>query len=116
MRCIADKKGSEIVCLNLKKVKNNLCDFFVICEGNSSVQVSAIAKSVEEGVYKEIGEKAYHAEGYGNAEWILLDFVDVIVHIFQPDVRSFYNLEGLWADAESEEIENGLRVLKVKSS
>jgi ribosome-associated protein len=102
---MADKKGKNIVCLNMEKVSNNLCDFFIICEGTSSKQVDTIAKSVEEGVYKMTGQHAYHAEGYDNAEWILLDFVDVVVHVFQPEVRSFYNLEGLWGDAEKLKIE-----------
>lgn len=101
---IADKKGKNIVCLNMEKLPNSLCDFFIICEGTSSVQVHAIAKAVEEGVHKLTGEHAYHREGYENAEWILQDYIDVVVHIFQPQVRSFYNLEELWGDAELEEV------------
>lgn len=104
IRSMADKKGRNIVCLNMGKVSNNICDFFVICEGTSSIQVNAIAKAVEEEVYKLTGQHAYHSEGYENAEWILQDYVDVVVHIFQPQVRSFYNLEGLWGDAELEEV------------
>ena len=104
VRSMADKNGKNIVCLIMGKVRNSICDFFVICEGTSSVQVTAIARAVEEEVYKLTGQNAYHREGYENAEWILQDYVDVVVHIFQPDVRSFYNLEGLWADAELEEI------------
>jgi ribosome-associated protein len=101
---MADKNGRNIACLNMEKVKNSICDFFVICEGTSSVQVNAIAEAVEEEVFKLTGQNAYHSEGYTNAEWILQDYVDVVVHVFQPDVRSFYNLEGLWADAELEEV------------
>ena len=104
VRSMADKKAKNIVCLNMEKVRNNICDFFVICEGTSSVQVNAIAEAVEEEVYKLTGQYAYHSEGHKNAEWILQDYVDVVVHIFQPDVRSFYNLEKLWGDAELEEI------------
>jgi ribosome-associated protein len=104
IRGMAEKKGKNIVCLNMGKVKNNICDFFVICEGTSSVQVNAIAEAVEEEVYKLTGQYAYHSEGHENAEWILQDYVDVVVHIFQPDVREFYNLEGLWGDAELEEV------------
>ena len=104
IRGIADKKGKNIVCLNMSKVSGSLCDYFVICEGDSSIQVDTIARSVEEAVFKATGDEVYHHEGYENAEWILLDYVDVIVHIFQPQVRSFYNLEALWADAENEEI------------
>ena len=104
IRSMADKKGTTIVCLNMAKVSNNICDYFVICEGTSSVQVKTIAEAVEEEVYKLTGQYAYHREGYENAEWILQDYVDVIVHIFQPRARSFYNLEGLWGDAEIEEV------------
>jgi len=104
VRSMADAKAKNIVCLNMEKISNNICDFFVICEGTSSVQVSAIAKAVEEAVYKLTGKYAYHSEGHTNAEWILQDYVDVVVHIFQPDIRGFYNLEGLWGDAEQEEI------------
>lgn len=101
---IADKKGKNIVCLNMIKVSGSICDYFVICEGDSSIQVNTIARSVEETVLKTKGEQVYHHEGYKNGEWILLDYVDVVVHIFQPSYRKFYNLEGLWADAQSEEI------------
>lgn len=104
IRSMADKKGKNIVCLNMAKVSNNICDFFVICEGTSSVQVKTIADAVEEGVYQLTGEHAYHSEGQENAEWILQDYADVVVHIFQPDTRNFYNLEGLWGDAELEEV------------
>lgn len=101
---IAGKKGKNIVCLNMGKISNNICDYFIICEGNSTVQVKTIAKAVAEEVFKETGEHVYHSEGSENAEWILMDYVDLVVHIFQPVARSFYNLEGLWADAEQEEV------------
>lgn len=104
IRGITDKKGKNLVCLNMTKVSGTVCDYFVICEGDSSVQVDAIARSVEEEVEKTTGEKVYHSEGYENSEWVLLDYVDIVVHIFQPQVRSFYNLEALWDDAEHEEI------------
>jgi ribosome-associated protein len=104
IRSMADKKGKNIVCLNMEKVSNNICDFFVICEGTSSVQVNAIAEAVEKEVYNLTEEYACHSEGKENAEWILQDYIDVVVHIFQPDTRSFYNLEGLWGDAEMEEV------------
>ncbi len=104
VRSMADTKAKNIVCMNMEKISNNICDFFVICEGTSSVQVRAIAEAVEEAVYKLTGEYAYHSEGHTNAEWILQDYVDVVVHIFQPDIRSFYNLDGLWGDAELEEV------------
>jgi ribosome-associated protein len=106
LRSIADKKGKNVVCLNMTGITGSICDYFVICEGDSSVQVATIAKAVEKGIEEATGERAYHKEGYENAEWILLDYVDIVVHVFQPNVRVFYNLESLWADAESEDIAN----------
>lgn len=97
---ILEKKGKNIVCLDLKNVRSAVCDYFVICEGDSTTQVDAIAKSVEFEVKKALGESPYHAEGYENAEWILIDYVNVVVHVFQKQIREFYNLEALWADAE----------------
>jgi|SRR5581483_11035338 len=101
---IADKKGKNIVCLNMSKIPEAISDYFIICEGDSSIQVDTIARSVEETVFNLTGEEAFHREGYENSEWILLDYVDIVVHVFQPHIRGFYNLENLWADAESEEI------------
>lgn len=101
---IEEKKGSEIVCINLKKIPNSACDYFLICEGNSRTQVQAIAGSVEEMVKQNTGSRPWHVEGLQNAEWVLMDYVDVAVHIFQPEARSHYNLENMWADAEVKEI------------
>jgi len=110
---IEEKKGGEIVCINLKKISNNACDYFVICEGNSRTQVQAIAESVEEFVEKNTGSRPWHIEGLQNAEWVLMDYVDVAVHIFLPEARSHYNLENMWADAEIKESkENGSHPVK----
>lgn len=97
---IEEKKGENIISLNLSKINSSVCNYFVICEANSNIQVDAIAQSVEETVRKNTGQKPYHSEGYENAEWILIDYVDVVVHVFQRSVRGFYRLEDLWADAE----------------
>lgn len=113
---IEEKKGNEIVCINLKKIPNNVCDYFIICEGNSRTQVQSIAGSVEELVEKNTGSRPWHVEGLENAEWVLMDYVDVAVHIFQPEARSHYNLESMWADAEIKEIKlNGSPVKKKRS-
>lgn len=98
---IEEKKGEKVVCINLKKIPNHACDYFVICEGNSRTQVQAIAGSVEEFVENNTGRRPWHVEGLENGEWVLLDYVDVAVHVFQPEVRLFYNLESMWADAET---------------
>lgn len=100
---ILKKKGVNVVALNLTKLANAVCSYFIICHGTSKTQVGAIADSVLDEVTKAKGGKPWHKEGFENAEWILLDYVDVVVHIFTEDTRSFYNLESLWADAEIQE-------------
>src|SRR3972149_515842 len=97
---IEEKKGNEISCLNLKKISNSPCDYFVMCEGTSRTHVQAIAGSVEEYIKKETGIHPWHVEGLKNAEWVLMDYVDVVVHVFQPQVRQHFGLEDMWADAE----------------
>jgi ribosome-associated protein len=96
-----ERKAEQIVKLNLQKIPNTITDFFVICHGNSRAQVEAIAESVEMEVKKAVGYNPWHKEGFENAEWILLDYFDVVVHIFQGEARNYYKLEKLWADAES---------------
>ena len=106
---IQNKKGSDIVTVDLTVLENSFCQFFVICHGNSNIQVSAIAESVEERVREDLQEKVWHREGLENVQWVLLDYGDVVVHIFQKEFRDFYNLEELWADANIKRIEeNGL--------
>ncbi len=97
---IQEKKGKEIVLLDLRKIENAICDYFIICHGDSSTQVSAIANSVDKEVKKDTGEDPWHSEGYENSEWVLIDYVDVVVHVFQKQIRDFYKLEKLWGDAE----------------
>jgi ribosome-associated protein len=99
-----EKKAKNICILNLKAIENSICDFFVICDAQSTTQVDAIADSVEYTVEKFIEERINHKEGFENASWILLDYVDVVVHVFQSESRDFYNLEEFWEDAEKTEI------------
>jgi ribosome-associated protein len=106
---IQNKKGNDIVTVDLTVLENSFCQFFVICHGNSNIQVSAIAESVEERVREDLREKVWHREGLENAQWVLLDYGDIVVHIFQKEFRDFYNLEELWADANIAYVEeNGL--------
>jgi ribosome-associated protein len=93
-------KGKEITIIDLNSIHYTECGFFIICHGNSSTQVGSIAQSVEENVKEETGENAWHTEGYRNATWVLLDYGEIVVHVFHEQARSFYNLEGLWADAQ----------------
>ncbi|MFA9388837.1 MAG: ribosome silencing factor [Prolixibacteraceae bacterium] len=94
------RKGEKIIDLDLTKLGHVECDHFIICHGNSNTQVDAIARSVEETVKEMTGENAIHTDGYRNSEWILLDYSDIMVHIFQKDLRGHYDLESLWADAK----------------
>ena len=101
---IQDKKGEDIVVLDLRKIKSAVCSFFVVCHGNSDRQVEALADSVKQMVRKKVNDSPIGSEGTSNAEWVLLDYFDVIVHIFKKETRDFYQLEELWADAEIKEI------------
>ncbi len=102
---IFKKKGKEVVVLNLESIENSICKRFIIAHGDSNTQVSAIADSVKETVREGNAEKPLNTDGAGLANWILLDYSDVLVHIFQESVRRLYNLEELWADAKLERIE-----------
>ena len=101
---IDDVKGEEIQLLDLREIENTICDYFIICSGNSNTQVNAISNSVQKIVSKEVKDKPWHIEGQGNAEWVLMDYVNVVVHIFQKQVRDFYDIESLWGDAKITEI------------
>jgi ribosome-associated protein len=99
-----EKLGSDIVKLNLSGIPNSITDYFVICHGSSRSQVDALADSVQSEVKKAVGAFPKHKEGFENCEWVLLDYFDVVVHIFQAEARDFYQLEKLWADAPREEV------------
>jgi ribosome-associated protein len=104
IEAIKEKKGQEIVVINLKELKQSIADYFIICHGSSNTQVETIADFIERQTRTEIRERPLHVEGTTNAQWVLLDYSDVIVHIFQESYRRFYNLEDLWADAHKEVI------------
>lgn len=106
IKAIQNKKGYDITLIDLQKIDNAVCDYFVICHGTSDRQVEAIADSVEGEVKKNTKQGPIHIEGYDNAEWIVLDYFDIIVHIFLEEKRYFYQLERLWGDATITEIEN----------
>jgi ribosome-associated protein len=100
-----EKKGQNIAVLDLRDVKNAIADYFIICSGTSDTQVNAIADSVLEEVEKQSGQDPWHKEGFQNREWILLDYLDVVCHIFQKEKRTFYDLEEFWGDAKIKYIE-----------
>ena len=103
---IEDVKGENITILDLRDIENTVCDYFIICDGNSNTQVSAISGAIQKKVSKALKDKPWHVEGENNAEWILLDYVNIVVHVFQKPVRAFYNIEGLWGDAKITNIQN----------
>ena len=97
---IRERKGFDIAVLDLRNVKNAVADYFIICSGGSDVQVKAIADSVVNQLKEDLEERPYHVEGAKIGEWVLVDYVDVVVHVFQKAPRAFYDLESLWGDAE----------------
>ena len=105
---IEEKKGQNIQIFDLRKTGNAVSDFFVICNADSGTQVDAIAYSVEHEVKIATGESPWKSEGFENREWILIDYVNVVVHVFQTPVREFYRLERLWADAQVTEISTSI--------
>jgi ribosome-associated protein len=103
IKAIQDKKGENIVSLDLRKIPEAVADFFIICEATSQPQVRAIADEVEDEVRRQCGESPYHHEGKDKLQWVLIDFVNVVVHVMLPDSRKFYKLEDMWSDAALEE-------------
>ena len=97
-----EKKAAEIAVIDLRKLSNAVADFFIICSASSDPQLDAIARSVEDEVHKITGQWPWQSEGRTNREWVLLDYVDVVVHVFLRDKRTFYALEELWGDAPIE--------------
>lgn len=102
---IEDVKGQHINILDLRELENTVCDYFIICEGTSNTQVSAIVNSIQKKVSKAIKDNPWHIEGIENAEWVLMDYVNVVVHVFQKHIREYYDIESLWGDAKMTEIE-----------
>jgi ribosome-associated protein len=101
---ILEVKGKHPVILDLRKVDNASADYFVVCHGTSTTQVSAIARSVEKETEEKLNESPWHIEGSRNAQWILMDYVNVVVHVFDETSRAYYDIEDLWADAQITEI------------
>jgi ribosome-associated protein len=103
VKAIQEKKGEKIVSLDLRKIPEAISDYFIICEATSTTQIKAIADFVEETVKKQTGELPYHHEGYETMHWILIDYINIVVHVMQPDARKFYKLEEMWSDAVLQE-------------
>ncbi len=105
IEAIKEHKGKDVVSINLKEIESAVCDFFIICHGTSNTHISSIADNVRKDISKLLKEKPGHIEGESNNEWVLMDYFDVVVHIFNKEKRDFYKLENLWADAQIKHIE-----------
>lgn len=103
---IEEVKGDNIKILDLRTIDNTVCDYFVICDGTSNTQVNAIVGSIQKIVSKELKDKPWHVEGAENGEWVLMDYVNIVVHVFQKHIREYYNIENLWGDAKITTIES----------
>ncbi len=101
INAIEEKKGEEIISLDLKKIPEAVADIFIVCQANSTTQVKAIGDFIEKEIIMQFNEAPYRKEGYQTAQWILIDYVDVVIHIMQPETRKFYNLEEMWNDANT---------------
>ena len=101
IRGIENVKGEDIQKMDLREIENTPCEFFVICSANSNTQVTAVVNSIQKTVSKALQEKPFHTEGLEVAEWVLIDYVNIVVHVFQKQTREFYNIEELWGDAKS---------------
>lgn len=97
---IEEVKGQQIDILDLRDIENTVCDYFIICNGTSNTQVAAIVNSVQKIVSKGLQEKPWHVEGIENQEWVLMDYINVVVHVFQKHIREYYDIESLWGDAK----------------
>ncbi len=105
---IEEVKGHDINILDLREIENTVCDYFIICNGTSNTHVNAIVGSIQKTVSKAIKDKPWHVEGEDNAEWVLMDYVNVVVHVFQKQIREYYDIEGLWGDAKFTTIESSI--------
>ena len=103
LAAIQEKKGQNIISLDLRKINEAVADFFIICEAGSMPQIRAIAENLEHKVKEKCGEAPYHHEGYQNLQWVLIDYVNVVVHVMLPEIRKFYRLEEMWSDAAAED-------------
>lgn len=103
---LTDNKARQVTIMNLDGIEAAVCKYFVVCHGTSRTHVASLAQNVATQLNQNLGERPWKKEGVANGEWVLLDYSDVVVHVFQESTRAFYNIEGLWADAKIEVIED----------
>ena len=97
---IEEVKGEEVILIDMKKIDNSPCDYFIICDGSSNTQVNAIVSKIKKNVSKLLSEKPLNIEGLENCKWVLIDYINIVVHVFQKEIRNYYNIESLWGDAK----------------
>ena len=100
IKSIEEVKGEEVVLIDMKKIDNSPCDYFIVCDGSSNTQVNAIVSKIKKNVSKLLSEKPLNIEGLENCKWVLIDYIDIVVHVFQKEIRQYYNIEKLWGDAK----------------
>ena len=110
LESINNIKGEDIVVLDLQEIETAVTDYFIVCSANSNTQVAAIAGAVEKNVRNSLKDRPLHVEGKENAQWVLIDYVNVVVHIFQTETRAYYDIESLWNDAKTVTIENYIKL------
>ena len=100
IKSIEEVKGEEVILIDMKKIDNSPCDYFIVCDGSSNTQVNAIVSKIKKNVSKLFSEKPLNIEGLENSKWVLIDYIDIVVHVFQKEIRQYYNIENLWGDAK----------------
>ena len=100
IKSIEEVKGEEVILIDMKKIDNSPCDYFIVCDGSSNTQVNAIVSKIKKNVSKLLSEKPLNIEGLENCKWVLIDYIDIVVHVFQKEIRQYYNIENLWGDAK----------------
>ena len=100
IKSIEEVKGEEVILIDMKKIDNSPCDYFIVCDGSSNTQVNAIVSKIKKNVSKLFSEKPLNIEGLENCKWVLIDYIDIVVHVFQKEIRQYYNIEYLWGDAK----------------
>ncbi len=100
IKSIEEVKGEEVILIDMKKIDNSPCDYFIVCDGSSNTQVNAIVSKIKKNVSKLLSEKPLNIEGLENCKWVLIDYIDIVVHVFQKEIRQYYKIENLWGDAK----------------
>jgi len=107
---IEEVKGEEVILIDMKKIDNSPCDYFIICDGSSNTQVNAIVSKIKRNVSKLLSEKPLNIEGLENCKWVLIDYINIVVHVFQKEIRNYYNIESLWGDAKHTKFVSNLKL------